>query len=98
MSVKYSEHERLHAVKEQSQRLGEFLDWLGENGYFVCEFAENYGEYAPTSTRIEQILADYFDVDLDAIEREKREMIAELRGNTPEARAELGLAPEEGAR
>lgn len=87
------EHDKLRAVKDRSQACGEFLDWLRDHGYVLCERAEE--ELVPAFKRTEQILAEFFEIDLDALEREKREMLAELRvGHAREGiRRELGLDP-----
>lgn len=121
----YPEHEKLHAVAEQSQAMGEFLD-LGP--YTLCEFVkagsnkeplyvwtpkwadpayrrkrgkrykhprfidflnghaetnpdhESWGDhYRPVMKPLTQVLADWFDIDLDKIEQEKREMLDKIR-------------------
>lgn len=45
----YPEHEKLSAVKDESQAIGEFLDWLkggfeGSPGYEICEHHD--GDYS----------------------------------------------------
>lgn len=40
----YPEHEKLLAVKEQSQAVGEFLEWLGERGVRLMEWLEDVPE------------------------------------------------------
>src|SRR6266516_6765252 len=39
----YPEHEKLKAVKDASQAIGEFIEWLGENGYHICERQDTDG-------------------------------------------------------
>jgi hypothetical protein len=76
---KYPEHAKLRAVKDESQKLGAFLDWaINEQGWrFVDakdeEPEESYGG-------IEGILASYFDVDRQALSNEKDRMVDEMRG------------------
>ena len=46
---KYPEHEKLSAIKDESQAIGEFLDWLkggyeGSPGYEICEHHD--GDYS----------------------------------------------------
>lgn len=36
MTVDTPECDRLVAVAEESQRIGEFIDWLGEQGWFIA--------------------------------------------------------------
>jgi len=90
------EHEKLHKVQEKSQAIGEFLEWLqGEKKYTICEWLETNGEideesgdwvhsrYTRIMERVEQLLAEYFDINLDVLESEKRAMLDELRRKHP---------------
>lgn len=65
-----TELEKMEKVKEKSQTIGEFLDWLqNEKEISLCEYLDD--EYSPISDNIEQILAKYFNIDLNQIEKEK---------------------------
>lgn len=77
----YPEHDKLRAVRDESQAIGQFLEWLGENGLVICSFEEykRTGEYIPDGRSIQQILADYFEIDLNKLDDEKRAMLNELR-------------------
>jgi len=85
---KYHECEKLYAVNDESQKLGEFLDWL-KRKYYLCEFFEDYipeldenyspAGYYPIRKSINQILAEYFKIDLGKIEKERRQILDELR-------------------
>lgn len=44
--VQYPEHEKLQKVKEESQGIGQFLDWL-MNKYTVCEFLKDWDNGEP---------------------------------------------------
>lgn len=52
MADKYPEHEKLSKIKDQSQTIGEFIDWLmggfeGSPGLQICEYHEGtYGAAA----------------------------------------------------
>jgi hypothetical protein len=76
----YPEHEKLHAVVDASQAIGEFLD-LGR--WTLCEIVEpdddgwSSSYYRPVN--IQDALAEYFGIDRAAIEREKRAMLAAMR-------------------
>jgi len=88
------EHEKLHKVQEKSQAIGEFLEWLqGEKKYTICQYVDTIGEvdeegysrqfpvkgYVTIMERTERLLAEYFDINLDVLELEKRAMLDELR-------------------
>ncbi len=82
----YPEHAKLEAVKDQSQAIGDFLEWLGNdrpNGpVFLCERRENAhvdNIWAPTSASTERLIAEYFDIDEKKLEAEKRAILAAQR-------------------
>lgn len=87
----YPESAKMLAVKEQSQVIGEFLD---SSKYVLAEYVtvtypnmlterrHTATELRPVVTPIEQILAAYFEIDLDKVEEEKRAMLAALRGES----------------
>lgn len=74
--VLYPEHAKLAAVKDHSQAIGEFIEFCG---YTLCEYDEGEPQWRPVQRSIERLLADYFDIDLDVIEAEKRAMLEALR-------------------
>lgn len=82
-SAQYPEHEKLAAIAEHSQAIGEFLD-LGR--WTLCELRDagtrawdgaEIMNFVPVD--IQTALAEYFGIDRDAIEREKRQMLEALR-------------------
>jgi hypothetical protein len=94
-----TEHERLSLVKDKSQAIGDFVEWLAEKGIHLARYhAHSEGCYPddvdseewPTcgtsenkltvdSTPITKLLAEHFDIDLDKLETEKRQMLADIR-------------------
>ncbi len=81
----YPEHDKLRHVKDESQAIGEFLDF---GGYVLAEWhdptprelTEGYKrQLAPTHQPISRILAEYFEIDENKIEQEKRQMLDKLR-------------------
>ena len=95
----YPEHEKLQAIKEKSQAIGEFIEWLHNNKKVIFSkyfrfFKGTYNEVSegeevdeedvfeslmPSPLRIEETLAEYFDIDLKKLEEEKRAMLETLR-------------------
>ena len=53
---------RMQAVQEQSQAIGEFIEWLGENGMAIC--TSNAGlrgeSFYPVAVSSEEMLARHF--------------------------------------
>lgn len=88
----YPEHRKLHLVVEQSQRLGEFLEWLGQEGLVICEYTRDEDwPWTPLHSSIDRLLGRYFGIDLAVLEREKRAMLDEQRALN--ARVREGGAP-----
>lgn len=80
---KYPEHEKLNEVHEDSQTIGDFIEWIQTGGFpgmKLCQIDEyGDGNFYPKWTRTEDILAAYYDIDLEKIDKEKREMLEEIR-------------------
>lgn len=83
-NVDCPEHEKLEAIKGDSQACGEFLEWLhAEKGWSLCCIPPEYQDtYVPVHYSTERLLAEYFKVDLSKIEDEKRAVLAALREAT----------------
>ena len=77
----YPEHRKMHAVKDKSQEIGNFIEWLHEKGLAICVSEERARgiEWYPTTKNIETLLAEYFDIDLKKIGEEKDKMVEEMR-------------------
>jgi hypothetical protein len=93
---------RARAIKDKSQIVGEFLNWLqtekkvhlctihehtedckkwrGGVYRIVCDFHDS--QYVPFSYGVEKLLADYFKIDLNKMEDEKRALLDYIRQNT----------------
>jgi hypothetical protein len=79
---KYPEHEKLRPIQPYSQKIGDFLEWLGQEGYHLAKY-ENERLW-PSHESISSLLARFFEIDQDKLEQEKLAMIDELRrANTP---------------
>lgn len=84
----YPEHDKLQKAREElrTQEIGEFVEWLESEGYRICERVtyETLGgfqttEFLPMRISLTDVLAKYAEVDMAVIEREKRQMLDELR-------------------
>lgn len=79
----YPEHDKQHKIINFSQKCGEFLEWLQEEkGLFLAIYgtrvtdADRLYIADPSVTRL---LAEFFEIDQDKLEAEKRAMLDELR-------------------
>lgn len=79
IEAKMPECGKILTVKEKSQIIGEFIDWLGEEkGIHLCKWVtEHTLDYA--GERIENLLAEFFGVDLVKVEEERRDMLKEMQ-------------------
>lgn len=81
----YPEHDKLQAVKNQSQLIGEFLEWLNSQGLYLAAWQEidtifgKDSELVISYLSINDILARFFEIDLDKLEDEKRQMLDSIR-------------------
>lgn len=74
----YPEHEKLEKIQEQSQWLGSFIEWLGEKEMFLAKYSDDDVEYPRiiiVNKSINDLLANYFNIDLIKIEKEKQSML-----------------------
>lgn len=83
----YPECAKMSAVRDRSQLIGQFLDWLQSTaGVQLCKYVsrssslgQTNSELMPIGLSIEQILAQYLEIDLEKVEEEKRAMLEHLR-------------------
>ena len=72
------ETDKLVAVSKDSQKIGVFLDWLQENEIVLARYCER-DDLHPLRQTIESLLAEYFEIDLNKVEKEKRAIIKHLQ-------------------
>ena len=67
----YPECEKMKLVKDDAETIGQFLEWLTEN--------QRDGNYVPLPDDLNDLLSDYFNIDLELVEEEKDQMLEEIR-------------------
>ncbi len=98
--TEYPEADKVSAVKDKSQSIGLFLEWLFSNGNTLCRWQDTVyydkdgniiddglsgwytnepSGYYPVHININELLAEYFHIDLDIYNDEKLQMLEELR-------------------
>jgi len=76
----YPEHDKQSKIIDQSQIIGCFIEWLmHETDIVFGKWDEHDDELNPCHISIQQILADYFDIDLNKLEAEKQSMLEKIR-------------------
>lgn len=87
----YPELDKMKAAREKSAILSDFLDWMNENGIRLCRNNPDHywakgGEYYQITESYEQLLAQYFNIDLNKVEEERRRILDEQRALNERAR------------
>ena len=82
--MEYPECENMAKVRPQSDIIGEFLGWLqGKKEWEMCEYQPDEpgvaGGYCPVHFNTEELLAEFFNIDLKKVEEERRQMLDEIR-------------------
>ena len=89
------ELDKMLAIKDKSQAIGAFIEWLGHNGMVIARYASKEDEWADegeekVATGIDrgdllpilnsvEMLAKYFQIDLDKVDKEKLAILESLR-------------------
>lgn len=70
----WPEHDKLREAADKSQAIGEFLDeFLPRMGIHLCAIEEE--SYWPIRTPITRLLAQFFGIDEEKLEAEKRQIL-----------------------
>lgn len=79
MDGKYPECEKLAEVSKDSQIIGQFLDEMKYAGKELCTFDDSEEQWMPVRGTIESILAEYFGIDMNKVEEERRAILDDIR-------------------
>lgn len=78
--VKTPTLDKIQENATESQIIGNFLDWLDAKHLEIAGYQRFEGkrdsQLVPLNKSVEEILADYFEIDLKAAENERRAVIA----------------------
>lgn len=83
----YPEHEKLEKVKEETQAIGQFLEWLNSKKKIILgsyfKDADNLNtdlqEMRMIYVQHEKLIAEFYGIDLDKLEQEKRDILKSIR-------------------
>lgn len=80
----YPQHDKLKALDGANQTVGDFIGWLDQHGYTICErtIPGEYNEgqdFRPTLQTRENLLAAFFEIDERELSREKDRMLEDFR-------------------
>lgn len=80
--LKTPELDKMSAIHEKSNATGDFLDWLQnsrEPRIYLCELDQDAEQFYPPNLSIEKLLAEYYKIDLNKVEEERRQMLDYIR-------------------
>ncbi len=84
--MKTPEHDKLMKVKDKSQAIGEFLDWMqNEHHIHLSVYDDNYYQgqlLMPLPYNWQRLIAEFFEIDPDGLEAEKVALLEEVRAST----------------
>ncbi len=82
----YPEHEKLKALDGKNNVVEQFLEWLSEQQLILCHWHETGDDenpsppgYHPAGLRMQQLIAQHFGIDEQALERERRAVLRKMR-------------------
>jgi hypothetical protein len=80
------EHERLAEAKKTDDAttlVGQFFDWLKEEKHYViAKYADDADELMPIFEPVNRLLAEFFGINENALESEKRALLDHMRAVT----------------
>lgn len=77
----YPEHIKVSGIKNYSQVIGEFLEWMQNEGYVIAKHTPKYGPgsypegLVPAYKPIQDLLAEFFEIDQNKLEEERKQML-----------------------
>jgi len=74
---KYPEHVKLQAINGKSQACYDFLQFLSTKGILLGRYDNMSGRLVTTAPPVMELLAEFFEIDMNKIEAEKRAMVEE---------------------
>lgn len=82
--LKTPELDKMRVSQPLSQGIGEFIEWLDSQGMEIAQWMLPEGcrdkRLLPCGKSIKNLLAQYFEIDLTAIENERRAIIRAAQG------------------
>jgi len=77
--MEYPESEKLAAVAPFSQKIGEFIEWLSEKDMLIGKWCNNGIRVDVARFNKQELLAEFFEIDLKKVEKEREQMLAYLQ-------------------
>lgn len=82
MDPQYPEHEKLKDLGGANQIVGDFIEWLHENGMWIAQYAARSDQLIVSTKNRDELIAEHFGIDRKRLENEKQAMLDFLRRQT----------------
>jgi len=80
VSPRYPECDKLDNNWKAVFAIQQFLEWLSEQKMTICELlGKEFPEFQPVTKNAQDLVYDYFRIDANKLERERRAMLEEQR-------------------
>lgn len=84
MTTDYPQSEKLSIIQDRREAIAQFVDWAFEEHDMELALREGDDRLYPISGRLDDLILEFFGVDLAELEKERRAMLADLRGENDE--------------
>lgn len=71
------EHQKLKDLNGANQIVGDFIEWLSENGYVIAQYEGN--RLWPVTKSRDTLVAEHFGIDQKRLDAEKEQVLDEFR-------------------
>ncbi len=87
MSERYPEHAKLKALGGANQTIGDFIEWLGEQGFTIAHHAllesgEPSVHLSWCGKSRDRLIAEFFEIDQAKLDAEKDQILEDFRAAT----------------
>jgi len=82
--MEYPELEKMKKIQDESQSIGQFIDWMEQKKQiWLCKYEDSDDKIdprpMPISQGTQQLLAEYFEIDMVKVEEERRQILEDIR-------------------
>lgn len=80
VSPRYPECDKLDNNWKAYRAIYKFLEWLSEQKMTICELlGKEFPEFQPVTKNAQDLVYEYFRIDANKLERERRVMLEKVR-------------------
>ena len=78
MVTRYPNYTKIKEVSSTSQEIGRFIRWLAEVKGITMAIHAGPHHMVPSGDKLVDLLAEFYDIDLEAVEIERKQIIANV--------------------